>query len=101
MNERLNRASVREIITVPPHGGPQSVCPIWPACDCQADCTIVIDEHRRARRVAKGLAAAAVLIGAGLVIASLQSLGRFNWIFFGAMTASVSFEAWLVHLVLA
>lgn len=99
MNERLNRAPKREIITVPPHGGPQSVCPIWPACECQADCTIV-GERRRALRIAKGLAVAAILIGAGLVVASLQSLGRFNWLLFGAMTASVSFEAWLVQLVL-
>ncbi|TIT42341.1 MAG: hypothetical protein E5W76_10875 [Mesorhizobium sp.] len=99
MNERLNRATAREIITVPPHGEPQSVCGIWPHCECEADC-VAGGDRRRAVRVAKGLAVAAILIGAGLVVASLQSLGRFNWLFFGAMTASVSFEAWLVRLVL-
>ncbi|TIO72202.1 hypothetical protein [Mesorhizobium sp.] len=69
MSERLNRASVREIITVPPHGEPQLVCPLWPECECRADC-VAGGERRRALRIVAGLAIAALLIGAALILRS-------------------------------
>ncbi|MDG4903165.1 hypothetical protein P9279_21895 [Mesorhizobium sp. WSM4962] len=71
MNERLNRASAREIITVPPHGEPQLVCPLWPDCDCRSDCTAG-GERRRALWIARALGVTAVLIGAGLLFAGLR-----------------------------
>ncbi|TIN82674.1 hypothetical protein [Mesorhizobium sp.] len=67
MNERLNRASAREIITVPPHGEPQLVCPLWPDCDCQSDCTAG-KERRRAQHIFLGLVGLTAAIGAGLVL---------------------------------
>ncbi|RWB85956.1 MAG: hypothetical protein EOQ52_20630 [Mesorhizobium sp.] len=96
MSARLNRASAREIITVPPHGEPQLVCPLWPECECQANC-IAGGQRRRVMWIVYGLAIATGLIGGVMLMASLN---RFNWIFCLAMTASVSFDAWLVHLVL-
>ncbi|RWK12504.1 hypothetical protein [Mesorhizobium sp.] len=67
MSARLNRGSAREIITVPPHGEPHSVCALWPECECQADC-IAGGERRRAQWAFLGLVGFTAAIGAGLIL---------------------------------
>lgn len=71
MNARLNHAAQRETITVPPDGKPQVVCPLWPDCDCAADC-VAGGDVRRAQRIFLALVGLAAAIGGGLILWSLR-----------------------------
>jgi len=60
-----------ELIAVPPDGAPQLVCPLWPDCECAADCTAG-SAPRRARRVFLALAFATLAIATGLILWSVH-----------------------------
>ncbi|QKC83239.1 hypothetical protein EB232_17925 [Mesorhizobium sp. NZP2077] len=62
----------RETITIPPNGKQISVCPLWPDCDCEADCTAGTERASRVQWVMFGLMSAVALIGAGLIYAGLR-----------------------------
>jgi hypothetical protein len=70
MNERLNRAAVREVATVPVfHMEPRHVCPFHPDCECEAAC-IAGGDARRMRIILLAGVALTVAIGVGLIIRS-------------------------------
>lgn len=71
MNERLNRAAVREVANVPVfHTEPRHVCTFYPDCECEHTC-VGGAQRRRLKRILLGLVGLTVAIAAGLIIRSV------------------------------